>query len=241
MTPSDTLTKAVRAALESEPAVDLHHNAIDVEARDGLVTLHGEVGDIVAKRLAPHLVAAVPGVHGVLDRLRVTPSETRGDGAILDHLYSALTQEPCFRSYAIEVRAQNRPELGTGPRDGDVGSIVIGVADGVVTLEGHVESLTHKRLADVLAWWVTGTVDVDNRLRVVPPEQDSDDEITDAVRIVLEKDPWLDASQIRVRTQERQVTLEGLLHSREQKEMAEWDVWYVLGVHGVVNNIEVRP
>jgi osmotically-inducible protein OsmY len=46
------------------------------------------------------------------------------------------------------------------------GSIVVEVKDGVVTLNGEVPSLTHKRLAGVLAWWVPGVKSVVNRVEV---------------------------------------------------------------------------
>ena len=51
------------------------------------------------------------------------------------------------------------------------GSIVIEVKKGIVTLNGEVPSLTHKRLAGVLAWWVPGTRDVVNGLEEVPAER----------------------------------------------------------------------
>jgi osmotically-inducible protein OsmY len=72
------------------------------------------------------------------------------------------------------------------------------VTDGVVTLNGDVPSLSHKRLAGALAWWVPGCRDVVNGLEEVPPEEDNDDELTDAVRLVLEKNPFVNATKIRV-------------------------------------------
>jgi osmotically-inducible protein OsmY len=115
------------------------------------------------------------------------------------------------------------------------------VEEGVVTLNGQVPSLSHKRLAGILAWWIPGTRDVVNGIEVVPDEIDSDDEITDAVRLAFEKDRLVDESQIRVRTRGRVVTLEGAVGTSEIREMAELDAWYVFGVDGVVNRLEVTP
>lgn len=239
MAEKENLIKTVHAALENEPAINLHQNNIDIDIREGVLVLEGEVQDIIAKRLVPRLAAGVPGVDHLLDRLRIIPSEHRGDGAIMDSLYDALTQESAFHDHAIVTRIADEPQIGT-PRDSARGIIEVSIDDGIVTLMGDVESLTHRRLAEVLAWWTPGSVDVDNRLRVVPPEEDSDEEITDALRIVMEKDPWLNAGQIGIRTQNRVVTLDGLVHSQEQSHMAECDAWYILGVHKVVNHIEVR-
>ncbi len=113
------------------------------------------------------------------------------------------------------------------------------VADGVVTLNGRVGSLSHMRLAGVLAWWVPGSRDVVNGLDVVPPEEDNDDEVSDAVRLVLEKDPFVNAGQIRVTCSNYAVTLEGLVPKPLEKGMAEADAWYVFRVGEVINRIDV--
>ena len=79
------------------------------------------------------------------------------------------------------------------------GVITFTVEDGVVTLDGRVPSLSHKRLAGVLVWWVPGSRDVINGLEVSPIQEDNDDEVTDAIRLVLEKDPFINAGQIQLR------------------------------------------
>jgi osmotically-inducible protein OsmY len=93
----------------------------------------------------------------------------------------------------------------------------------------------------VLAWWVPGGRDVVNGLEVSPPEEDTDDEVTDAVRLVLEKDPFINADQIRVSTRNFVVTLDGVVRSPGQKQMAEHDAWYVFGVDNVINRLQVQP
>jgi osmotically-inducible protein OsmY len=92
----------------------------------------------------------------------------------------------------------------------------------------------------VLAWWIPGSRDVVNGIEVVPDEIDNDDEITDAVRLVLEKDRLVDEAEIRARTRDRVVTLEGLVPNDSVREMAELDAWFVFGVDGVVNRLELR-
>lgn len=56
-----------------------------------------------------------------------------------------------------------------------------------------------------------------NSLEVVPPEEDSDDEVADALRLVLEKDPLVLADQIRAGVSNWVVTLEGLVGGEEEK------------------------
>ena len=100
-------------------------------------------------------------------------------------------------------------------------------------------SLTHKRLAGVLAWWVPGTRDVINGVEEVPPQEDND-ELIDAVRLVLAKDPFVTASNIRVSSKDWIVTLVGLVPTEAMKQMAESDAWYVVGVKSVINRIEFK-
>jgi len=121
------------------------------------------------------------------------------------------------------------------------GSIRVSVNDGVVLLDDHVTGLTQKRLAGVSAWWVSGSRDVINGMAVVPEQPDSDEEMAKAVRIVLKKDPFVNEERIRVAVRQSVVMLDGDLPSIPQREMAEFDAWYVFGVDKVVNRVEVRP
>ncbi len=60
------------------------------------------------------------------------------------------------------------------------------------------------------------------------------------MRMVLEKNRFIDASQVRVSTRNYVVTLEGLVHTEVQKQMAENDAWFVFTVDKVVNNLRVQ-
>lgn len=121
------------------------------------------------------------------------------------------------------------------------GAIRLSVNEGVVLLDDHVTGLTQKRLAGVLAWWVPGSRDVINGMEVIPDQPDSDEEMAKAVRIVLKKDPFVNEERISVAVRQSVVTLEGDAPSAPQKEMAEFDAWYVFGVDKVINRLEVRP
>jgi osmotically-inducible protein OsmY len=229
----------VRAALQSEPRLDLHAFPIELGYADGILTLEGEVGDVAAKKLALERAAALPEVSGIVDRLRVRPAQRMGDGEIRDLVREALLQEPAFANYALRRRLGERVETVREPPEAR-GAIELAVEDGVVTLNGQMPGLDDKRLAGVLAWWVPGSRDVINGIAVEPPEEDSDDAILDAVRLVLEKDPFVDASQTRVGVKNALVRLTGVVTSDAEREMAEFDAWYVFGVDKVDNRIEIH-
>ncbi|HBG06269.1 MAG: transporter [Geobacteraceae bacterium GWC2_58_44] len=227
----------ILAAMERESRVNLHARALDVTFADGIVTLAGEVSGITAKKIALELAAAPSPVSGVVDRLRVEPSEPMEDGAIRDHVCNAFISEPAFASYSIQALVKQTLEtvrLLDAKR-----MLEVEIADGVVILNGTMESISHKRLAGVLAWWVPGSRDVVNGIELSPPMEDNDDELTDAVRLVLEKDPLVNASQIRIRSKDCVVTLDGAVATENSRMAAEADAWYIFGVNNVVNNLMV--
>lgn len=240
MSLKEEVFKDVMAALECEPKIDIHHYPIEIDFSEGILTLQGEVKDIAAKKLALELAASVSLVTAIVDRLKVAPAEHMTDEVILEHVRDALLQEPALSTCALSIRTDDRVEVVREPPIDRSGAIEIAVESGDVLLEGQVPGLSHKRLAGVLAWWVPGTQNVLNCLIVEPPEEDNDDEMTDALRLVLEKDPFINADQIHVGANDRTVTLEGLVSNETESEMAEHDAWYVFGVDRVVNRLEVR-
>ena len=229
---------AVRCRLGAEPRVDVLRHAVALSFADGVLTMEGELADVGAKKIALGRAASVPGVEHIVDRLRVAPARMMGDAEIRDHVRDLLSEEPELQPL---VRAPPAPERGEALRsDTILGTIGISVGDGVVTLDGLVPSLAHKRLAGVLAWWVPGVRDVVNGLEVVSPEEDDDGEITDAVRLALEKDPLVDAIEVNVSTRRAVVTLSGVVPCDVERQAAERDAWCVFGVDGVRSEIEVR-
>jgi osmotically-inducible protein OsmY len=237
----ERVLKEVRAALEREPRINLHKCPVEMEFSDGVLTLEGEVEHIAAKKLSLELAVAVHGVSGIVDRLHVAPSTRMEDGAVLDAVRDGLLQEPILTNCSIYVIHKGQLEIVRQVTEEPRGAIRLSVNDGVVLLDDHVTGLMQKRLAGVMAWWVPGSRDVINGMEVVPNQPDSDEEMAKAVRIVLKKDPFVNDERIRVAARQRVVTLEGDAPSAPQKEMAEFDAWYVFGVDKVVSRVEIRP
>lgn len=241
MPDKSAVIKQVRALLEREPRINLHRHPICIDFVADAVVLEGEVEDIAAKKLALEYAAGIDGVRGVVDRLHVAPAEPKGDGAIRAALCNLLLAQPELRNCTIRARVKDGVETLRDAGGDGAGAIEVAVDDGIVTLEGEVISLSHKRIAGVLAWWTPGCRDVVNSLAVTPPEQDNDDEVADALRLVLEMDPLLDADAIVVRVKDYVVTLEGQVRSEAQRRRAEFDAWALFAVDRVVNRLQVRP
>lgn len=239
MTDELEIVRRIKSVLTDEPRIHLrsHPVAIAVEP-DGAVVLQGELPTIAAKKTALDLAAAVPGVTGIVDRLRVAPSQKMTDGEIRDHLRDALVAEPAIDRYEIRILRGAQFQTSREASADSSGRIDLSVDDGVVTLAGRVDSLSHQRLVGAIAWWVPGTRDVINGLEVAPEQQDSDEELEEAVKLVLEKDPLVNADQVLVNARDGIVTLEGVVANDMESDMVETDAWSVLGVERVNNRLK---
>ncbi len=238
---SKPVEKKCLAALRSEPRVGPHFKPVELEYDGiGIVTIEGEVETLAAKKLALEHIAALPEVSEIVDRLRVKPASKLGDAEIRAHLRRSYYEEPAFRGLGIREFRNQAFEVVREPAEPGKGSIDIEVAEGVVTLNGAVPGLASKRLAGAMAWWVPGSRDVINGIAIEPPERDAPIRIQEALRTVLEKNPLIDAGQIRVGVRQRVVRLTGIVHLTEQREMAERDAWSIFGVDKVINEIVVK-
>jgi osmotically-inducible protein OsmY len=140
----------------------------------------------------------------------------------------------------MRVRVKGEMETLRDVPSRSAGAIEIAIDDGVVTLEGTVISLSHKRLVGVLAWWTPGCRDVVNSLEVVPPEEDNDGEIIDALGLVYEVDPVVRHDLINISCHDGVVTLSGAVATEAERARAELDAWALFAVDEVDNRIEVR-
>ncbi len=236
----DAIVARVRARLEFERCVDPHRFPLRIESSpDGGLVLEGDVKNIAAKKIALRLAGSEPGVSGVIDRLRVVPVRAMGDGEIRDHVLDALVGEPALTECAVAIREGERIKAIRESEEPARKRLEIEIRDGVITLNGVVDSLAHKRIAGLLAWWVPGTRDVVNGIEVSPVQEDSDDEVRDAVRFALEKDPLVNAVQVRTKVKDAVVTLEGIVANDQESDAAEADVWYIFGVDSVRNRLKV--
>lgn len=234
--------KTVWAALEREPHINLHRWPVQLDLTgDSALVVEGDVESVAAKKRVLQIAGTTPGVRGVVDRLHVVPSEHKGDGEILDGLKALLLDARELKNCTLRVMKKGQTftlqEAGGEDASGD---ILVSVQDGVVTLDGWTISLSHKRLAGVLAWWVAGCRDVVNGLEVSPPELDNDDEVSDALSLVLEMDPMIPhPEQIRIHSHNYAVTLEGLVETQPEKDRAEQDAWCLFAVDKVINHLAV--
>lgn len=239
MPEANGIVKEIRAALERDPRINLHRSKIEISTPGDKVILDGEVSGIAEKRRVIECVKRTVTGKDVVDHIGVVPTEQLGDGAIRDFFARHLLEELAFARSIISCRVAGDDDAITREGDDADNRIYASVADGVITLSGQVMSLSHRRLAEVLAWWARGCRNVINELRIEPPERDHDGEINDALELVLNKDPILHSDQLTTRVRDGHVTVRGIVATEEEKRMVERDIWYVEGVCDVLNELEV--
>lgn len=166
------------------------------------------------------------------------PGSPIGDELIAELVRRALVAEPAFALCWVRLQLKDKRELGRDPLTVN-GEVAIRVAGGTVLLDGKVSCLWQKRLAGALAWWVPGCRRVINNLRLFSPEDDSDAAITEAVRLLLKRDPFVNSDRVQVTTNNAIVMLDGVVPTSLAREIAERDAGYVYGVEEVVNHIAV--
>ena len=241
---SDTVLKQVMAAFERESHLKLHNHPIHMSFDDGALTVAGEVPDVACKKRLLQLTHQHSEGKRLIDQLRITADPPIGDGELRTRICERLAQAVDFRNCVICARVKGQLEVVRGTMDqvGNDGSGVIQVSvdDGVVTLTGQVISLSHRRLASVTAWWVGGCRDVVNLLELVPAEADGDDEISEALHLVLETDLRVRAEQITINVENQRITLAGWVATEAERRLAEQDAWCLEEIEGVVNHIQVR-
>jgi osmotically-inducible protein OsmY len=118
------------------------HEQVQVKVAQGWLTLSGQVPWHFHREAAERALRGLAGVVGITNALTVVPSASQHD--VRSRIEEALKRDAELQANAIRVS----------------------VADGTVTLEGRVNSLTERRIAERAAWAGAGVRRVDDRLTI---------------------------------------------------------------------------
>jgi osmotically-inducible protein OsmY len=119
----------------------------------------------------------------------------------------------------------------------------VAVADGVVTLTGHLDSYAEKYAAERAAQRVAGVkaVAVELDVRPIAGHQRTDAEIAAAVEWALRWNSLVPEERVKVMVERGWVTLSGELDWDYQREQALKAVRPLTGVLGVTNQMTLKP
>jgi osmotically-inducible protein OsmY len=211
-----SITAAVEQGLIFERGI--FPNYVDVSTSDGIVTLSGPAGNLLAKDRALKIAESIRGVRSVIDRLTVTPV-ARADADIRKDLLAALLQDPATESYQLTVSIKNA----------------------VATLSGRVSSYTDKQMTARIAKGVKGIKEVHNDVAINYVTKRTDAQIAADVKARLQWDIWINGDMISSGVQDGKVTLTGTVGTALSKSRAFDDAW-VNGVMSVdESSLKVAP
>lgn len=198
-------------AIEDRLARDelVQENLIDVVSEQGIVTLQGEVDNILAKERAAALTGTIKGVRGVINQILVNPSNPPKDQEIEEHVKSALLTNPATELYDMNVR----------------------VIDGRVSLTGTVQSWQEKQLAFQVTKGVPGVKGIQDKLAVLTVRNRSDNAIKQEILQRLNHDVWINPSSFTITVRDGHVTVSGTVRSVDEKSRIISLSW----VHGITS------
>jgi len=142
------------------------------------------------------------------------------------------------RELQIDVLDELRWEPGVNATD--IGATV---KDGVVTLEGTVDSFAEKWAAERAVKRLPGVKALAVELEVKLPGscERNDADIARTAKNVLEWDVLVPHDRIKVTVENSRITLEGEVDWQFQRSAAERAVLRLTGVKGVTNQITIKP
>ena len=125
----------------------------------------------------------------------------------------------------------------------DEASIGVSVKDAIVTLTGHVRSYAEKIAAERAVMRIRGVKALATELEVSLPgaHERTDEDIALAAINVLLWNVMVPKDAIKVKVTKGWVTLSGVVEWSFQKHNAEREVSRLIGVKGVIDEIEVKP
>jgi len=213
-------------------ALSKHVSAFDVnvDTNDGIVTLQGRVPSQETRRIAEEIARDTSGVRQVRNQLTVDSSaKPNPEVAQLGTRVSDLE---------LRTRLEDLFEKEQSLKDD---KIKTDVRDGVVTLEGDVDSAEERQTAESRAWHIGDVKDVRNNLKVKghPEGEQPRDELAKRVEFELYSSRAFDLQGIQVHSNQGMVVLDGQVRSNAERLLAQKLAQEVDGVKSIRNNLSV--
>lgn len=125
----------------------------------------------------------------------------------------------------------------------DEASIGVSVKDAIVTLTGHARTYAEKIAAERAVMRIKGVKALASELQVSLPgaHKRTDEDIARAALNVLGWNAVVPKDAVKVQVTKGWVTLSGVVEWSYQKHNAEREISRLMGVRGVINEIEVKP
>jgi osmotically-inducible protein OsmY len=216
MTSDTQLQRDVIDELEWDPSLDA--SKIGVAAKEGIVTLMGEVGTFAEKLSAERAAKRVFGVKGVANDIEVKiPSVSqRSDSDIAAAAVNALK----WNASLVADR------------------LMVTVRHGYVTLDGTVDWRYQRDSAERCVRDLLGVKGVHNEVKIQPQVKIAD--VKQKIESAFKRSAEVDARHVNVHVSNGKVRLGGHVRSWAEKGEAEEAAWAAPGVVEVENHIQIQ-
>ncbi len=179
-------------------------SSIEVTVQDGVAILTGTTDTLWTQQRATELSQVIRGVRGVIDRVSVGPAEPANDSALKTQLERLFRDDPVVERKDIHLRLQ----------------------DGIVTLEGQVQSWQEKQMALDLAKMVKGIREVRDALTVQVVSGRPDSALREEIVRRLAFDVWIRRpSLLKVDVRDGIVILNGRVGNAYEKHRVAELAW----------------
>jgi len=207
----------VEAELEWDARFDARQ--IGVAVKNGVVALSGHVGSYAERRAAEEAAQSIAGVKAIANDIAVElASDTkRSDAEIAEAAVNALKANVSIPADSIKVL----------------------VHDGWVTLEGQVTMWYQRNAANTALTPLQGVKGISDNITISSKVFVSD--VENKIEEAFRRRAHLDAKKISVTALDGTVTLEGEVHSSQERTQAESAAWQAPGVSQVINKLIVQP
>ncbi|MGA9725019.1 MAG: BON domain-containing protein [Candidatus Binatus sp.] len=214
MKTDNELRRDVEMELQWDPSVDARD--IGVAAKNGVVSLTGQVSNYGEKWRAERIAKRVAGVAGLANDIEVKLSTERTDTDIAQAAALALKINTTVPPGRVKVIAER----------------------GWITLEGKVDWYYQKTSAENLVRHLAGVKGVRNAIAIEPKVMPT--EVRSQIEGAFRRNAQIDARQISIEVADRQVILRGTVRSWAELHEAETAAWAAPGVSEVDNRLTVR-
>lgn len=214
---SEEVERDVVDALLGDVRLDI--SELNVEIKDGSVHLRGTVSNLFQHLLAEQVAGRIKGVAEVVNELKVAPTAVRSDADVAADVTASLLRDPWIDGHQIRVR----------------------VEQGVVFLDGTVDSHFERASAEDDVRTVYGIKKIENGIDVKPGPTRHDEELASDIRFALLRDLHLGRSEIDISASDGIVRLRGSVWDVETRRKAGEIVRRTPGVRDVINEVVVIP
>jgi osmotically-inducible protein OsmY len=208
-----SIRSAIIADLTADDAVPSHR--IDVNVRDGVVSLGGSVYNLLARDRAIDISQSIKGVRSVVSLIDILPV-ARPDDEIAKDVKNAIVLDPVTDSYEVKIK----------------------VKKGTVILSGKVDSYQEKQLCTEVVKGVRGVKSIENNIDIDFKKDRPEYEIKAEIERLLEHNVRVNPQNIKVSVSDDKVTLSGSVGSALEMTRAATLAW-VTGVRLVQNDLVV--